>query len=155
MRKRPSFTLRLATWHEWLIYLAVGALVGSGTGWLLLDKFGKVEGEFGSEPHPALPWLLTLHGVLAYLFVIACAMLITVHIRLGWHARRNRVSGITLVVISLLLTLSGLLLYYTAAEQLRAVISTAHWVIGLALPLALLVHSTARQRAGSRRVRLP
>ncbi|URD60721.1 hypothetical protein M8312_13225 [Sphingomonas sp. KRR8] len=118
----------------------------------MLDKFGQIEGEFGPEPHPALSWILTTHGVLAYVFVIACAMLITVHMRLGWYARRNRVSGLTLVVVSLLLTLSGLVLYYTTAEQLRGVASTAHWVIGLALPLALLVHQLrgkGQRRGGS------
>ena len=140
MTKRPAFNLRLPAWHEWLIYSTVCALVGSGVGWLLLDKLGEVRGEFGPEPNPALPWLLSLHGVLAYVFVIASAMLINVHMRLGWYAQRNRVSGITLIVMSLTLTASGLMLYYATAEQLRSIASTAHWLIGLALPIALLVH---------------
>lgn len=152
MKKRPVFNLRLAAWNEWLICSTVCALLGSGVGWLLLDKFGEVQGEFGPEPSPALPWLLSLHGVLAYVFVIASAMLINVHMRLGWYAHRNRVSGITLIAVSLMLTASGLLLYYATAEQLRGIASTAHWLIGLALPIALIVH-LLRGKSGRRRTR--
>ena len=150
MTKRPAFNLRLPAWQEWLIYLTVCALLVSGVGSLLLDKFGEVQGEFGPEPSPALPWLLSLHGVLAYVFVIASAMLINVHMRLGWYAHRNRVSGITLVAGSLMLIASGLLLYYATAEQLRSIASTAHWLIGLALPIALLVHLLRGKRGRPR-----
>lgn len=144
--KRVHFSLALPKWHEWLVYLSVALLTLTGVGWLLLDKFGKVSGEFGPEQNPALPWLLTSHGVLAYAFLVIAAMLIPVHMRLGWNAGRNRYSGLGLVAIGLFLALSGLVLYYASAEGLRGLASTLHWVVGLGLPLLLVIHFVRGKR---------
>lgn len=138
--KRIHFSLALPKWHEWLVYLSVGILTLTGIGWLLLDAFGKVEGAFGPEQNPALPWLLMIHGIVAYAFLVIAAMLVPVHIRLGWNAMRNRTSGLSLVVAGLVLAASALLLYYAGAEGLRGWSSTLHWLVGLALPLLLIVH---------------
>lgn len=147
--KRVHFTLPLPKWHEWLVYLTVGLLTLSGLAWLWLDKFGKVQGEFGPEQSPALPWLLLVHGVVAYAFLIVAAMLVPVHVRLGWNALRNRVSGLTLVGFGLVLAVTGLLLYYATTEGLRALSSTAHWVVGIALPIALAVHIVRGKRSSA------
>lgn len=138
--RRAQFSVRLSRWHEWLIYAATTLLFVTGGAWLLLDRFGKVQGEFGPEPSPALPWMLLIHGTAAYAFTIIAAMLVPVHMRLGWKSGRNRPSGLLLVVISLFLLLSGLTLYYSTADTLRSAASLSHWVIGLATPLLILVH---------------
>lgn len=138
--KRVHFSLSLPKWHEWLVYLASGLLTLTGAAWLLLDRFGKVHGEFGPEQSPALPWLLMAHGVIAYAFLVVAAMLLPVHVRLGWNAGRNRKSGLILVSVALFLAITGLGLYYLSAEALRALSSTGHWVIGVALPIGLIVH---------------
>lgn len=145
--KRPTFNLRLAAWHEWGIYLVTAILVVSGSAWLLLDQFGKRQGEFGPEPHAALPWLLLAHGSAAYVFVVAAAMLIPVHMRLGWYAKRNKPSGIYLIATSVLLIGTGLVLYYATAEGLRALASTSHWLIGFTVPIALLIHLVRGKRS--------
>src|SRR5262249_15312935 len=58
MKRAPQFSLRLSRWHEWLVYSTSALLLVTGIAWLLLDRLGKVDGEFGPEPSPALPWLL-------------------------------------------------------------------------------------------------
>ena len=138
--KRPQFSIRLAGWHEWLVYGVAGLLFVTGGAWLLLDRFGKVHGEFGPEPNHALPWMLLVHGTAAYGFAIVAAMLVPVHMRLGWNSGRNRPSGLFLIGISLFLLLSGLALYYSTDEVLRAAVSLSHWVAGLALPVLVLIH---------------
>jgi hypothetical protein len=138
--KRIHFSLALPTWHEWLVYASVALLTFTGAAWLLLVRFGKVEGEFGPEQSPALPWLLAGHGAVAYLFLIVAAMLIPVHMRLGWNALRNRISGLSIAGIGLFLALTGLLLYYTSSEAVRAAVSSLHWIVGLVLPVTLVVH---------------
>ena len=140
MNRPPSFSLRLSRWHEWLIYAISGLLLVTGGAWLLLDRFGKVNGEFGPEPSPALPWLLLVHGAAAYAFAIAAAMLIPVHMRLGWNSGRNRRSGLLLVGISLFLILGGLALYYSTAEGFRSAATLSHWVVGLAMPVLIVLH---------------
>ena len=138
--KRPQFSIRLPRWHEWLIYAATALLFVTGGAWLLLDRFGKVQGEFGPEPNHALPWMLLIHGTAAYAFTIIAAMLVPVHMQLGWKSERNRPSGLLLVAISLFLLLSGLALYYSTGEALRAATSLSHWIIGLAMPIPMIVH---------------
>lgn len=140
MKRPPSFSLKLARWHEWLIYTISGLLLVTGCAWLLLDRFGKIDGEFGPEPSPALPWLLLIHGAAAYGFAIAAAMLVPVHMRLGWNSERNRRSGLLLVGISLFLVLTGLALYYSTAEGVRSATSFSHWLVGLALPALIVIH---------------
>ena len=138
--KRPSFNLKLPGWHEWLIYLTTAVLLLTGVAWLLLDRFAKVQGEFAPEPNPALPWLLMLHGIVAYAFVIVAAMLTPVHMRLGWSSHRNRPSGLLLVGVSLFLAATGLALYYSTADALRSWFSLVHWLAGIAVPLVLVIH---------------
>lgn len=138
--KRIYFSLDLPRWHEWLIYLTVGLLTLTGLAWLLLDNFGKVEGEFGPEQNPALPWLLLGHGVLAYIFLVVAAMLLPVHVRLGWNAARNRKSGLTLLIAGAFLALTALVLYYASTEGFRGLSSVLHWIVGIGFPLLLIVH---------------
>jgi hypothetical protein len=155
--KRPNFSLRLQRWHEWLVYGSTALLTLTGIAWLLLDRFGKVEAEFGPEPNPALPWLLMAHGIAAYAFVIIAAMLIPVHMRLGWNSGRNRSSGLWLVSFGLFLLLTGLGLYYATQEGLCSATSLAHWIAGLALPLLIVIHLVrgkgSRPKASARSAR--
>jgi hypothetical protein len=138
--KRIHFSLALPKWHEWLIYITIGLLTLTGAVWLALDRFGKVNGEFGPEPNPALPWLLAAHGIGAYAVLIIASMVVPVHIRLGWNARKNRWSGALVAGTGIFLALTGLLLYYASEEGLRAAASLLHWVIGLGLPVLLAWH---------------
>lgn len=153
--KRPSFSIRLSRWHEWLIYAATLTLTVTGLVWLLLDRFGQRQGDFGPEPNALLPWLLLAHGAAAYGFLIVAAMLVPVHMRLGWHSGRNLKSGAAMTSFGLFLALTGIALYYSTGEQLRFYASLAHWVVGLGLPLLLVVHvvrgKSTRPRRHTRR----
>lgn len=140
----------LPKWHEWLVYGSLGLLFLTGLAWLLLGRFGKVEGAFGLEPNPALPWLLTVHGIVAYAFLIVLGMLVPVHMVRGWSAGHNRRSGLTIVSAVLVLAASGLVLYYSSAEALRGNASTAHWLLGLIFPLILVVHIVQGRRTWPR-----
>lgn len=151
--KRVHFSLQMPRWHEWLVYGGAALLAVTGVAWLVLDRFGKIDGDFGPEQNPLLPLLLLAHGVMAYAFLIVAAMLIPVHMRLGWNAQRNRGSGLALVASTSALTITGLMLYYSSGESLRGLSSIAHWVVGLALPAMLIVHVVRGKgsRAASRR----
>ncbi len=143
---------RLPRWHERLIYLGIALLLGTGVAWLLLDHFGQIEGDFGPEPHPALPWLLMAHGIAAYAFLVIVSALLPLHVRIGWVKQRNRWSGACLLLVGLLLSTTGLMLYYAAAERLRAQASLAHWTAGIALPLALGLHAALGKASRNKRL---
>ena len=140
MKRPPLFGPRLPRWHEWLVYTATGLLFASGLAWLLLDRFGKAQGEFGEEPNRLLPWLLLIHGTLAYAFTILAAMLVPVHMRLGWSSGKNRTSGVLLISVGLFLVVTGIGLYYSTAEQVRSFVDLAHWLVGISLPILLAIH---------------
>ncbi len=146
MRRRPAFASRLPRWHEASLYFGVVLLTGSGAGWLLLHDRVTVQGPFGPQPSAVEHPLLIVHGVVAAAFLIAGGALIPVHVRLGLAGRRNRGSGIATGTVMALLAATGAALYYAGDEVLRAGVSTAHWVLGLAAALLFGWHAVAGRR---------
>ena len=149
-RRRPT---RLPRWHEWAIYIAFGLLLLTGIAWLVLDQWVRVAGEFGPEHHPAEHAALIVHGIAAYLFLLAAGALVPVHVKLGWSIGRNKVSGVTLAGLLGLLALSALGLYYLGGEDARGLASIAHWTTGLVALPALIVHALRGRRDPSRKPR--
>ncbi len=149
MTPRPD-TIRLGSLQEGAVYLATAALVFSGALWLVLHYFMVKQGEFGPTPHPAEPWMLRIHGAAAMAGLIVYGSLLPIHVRRAWAVRRNVVLGISVICFMLLLTVTGYLLYYAGSEQLRPIISAAHWVIGLAVPLLLWWHVASGHGASTK-----
>ena len=137
----PPASNRLPKWQEWAIYASFGVLLVSGGAWLILHRLVTVAGAFGPEPSPFEPWLLQIHGVVAYVFLVVAGALIPNHIRLGWLARRNHYTGTTTTAAMLVLALSGVALYYVGSESLRPWTSLAHWAVGLGGAVALAIHA--------------
>lgn len=150
--RRPT---KLSRWHEWAIYLSFGALLMTGIAWLVLDRWIRVSGAFGPEHHPAEPAMLILHGIAAYAMLILAGALIPVHVKAGWSARLNRLSGLTVALLLAVLGATALGLYYLSAETVRGWTSIAHWVVGLGALPALTIHVISGHRAVKERQRRP
>ena len=142
----PRRSTKLPRWQEWAVYLSLSLLAATGIGWLVLDQWIRVAGDFGPEHHPAERWMLTVHGGSAYLFLIVIGALIPVHIQLGWRTRRNRASGATLATICLLLSVTALGLYYFGGDIARHWTSVVHWSVGLVVLPTLLIHAIMGRR---------
>jgi hypothetical protein len=142
-RRRPS---RLPRWQEWSVYSSFGLLIATGVVWLLLDAFVRVPGDFGPEDHPVEHWMLIVHGVGAYVFLIVAGAMIPVHVTLGWNTKRNRKSGVTLASTCVLLAVTALGLYYLGDEIQRHWVSIAHWATGLLAVPILLIHALRGRR---------
>jgi cation transport ATPase len=132
--------MQLSRQHRRWLYLTGALLWASGVAWLINHYFFKVAGEFADAPQPSEAWWLRLHGAAMIGFLIAFGALLPVHVLHGWRQRRNRRSGVMMLVIVGALALSGYGLYYAGDERLRPWISATHWVIGLAVSAALLLH---------------
>ena len=144
-------TLRLAPGHRRFAYAAIAAIWLSGVLWLVYHYGLQREGSFGLEPHPLEAWWLRLHGLAAFVSLFAFGLLWGVHIRAGLAFARRRLSGLLLLVLLVVLSLSGYLLYYAGEEMLRDAVRVAHWVIGLALLPPFVVHvMRARKQRGAR-----
>jgi len=72
------------------------------------------------------------------------------HVSRAWSMRRNVKTGIFMLTMMVILSLSGYFLYYLGAKGLRDITAIVHWVIGLALPLLawLHVHKGIKTRMG-------
>lgn len=129
-------------------FALLAGLWGSGLLWLSVHYGLRRPGAFGvPTPSPLEPWALALHGAFGFAALVLLGWLAAAHLPPAWRSGRSRRSGLVMCALAALLTFSGYLLYYVAGDTARAVIGVAHWAVGLAAPLALLVHLLARRRA--------
>lgn len=148
----PIRSARLARWQILLLTISGGLLWLSGSLWILLRYFGQVQGEFGPEPNPWQTWLLRLHGLLLIPVLMGIGGLLVAHVPMGWHSKAQRSTGVALLAIFGLLTISGYMLYYVGVDDVRSWTSVTHWVIGLAVPGLFLWHYTHVKRSRRRPV---
>ncbi len=142
--------IRLGARHKRALYAIFLALWGSGALWLLFHYFLRVAGEFGDAAHPLEAWWLRLHGLAGFAALVAVGSVLPVHARRAWQLGRNRRTGLAMKAWLLWLAATGYGLYYFASEANEAWLPLAHWVAGLALPLAGLLHVRLGRRRPAR-----
>ncbi|MBC3878313.1 DUF4405 domain-containing protein [Undibacterium sp. FT79W] len=130
----------MEAWHKYMLYGLVATLFISGVTWLLARYFLRTMGEFGENINPLEHWSMQAHGGLIIPLSFLVGGLLFQHIRRAHRAQRNRNTGWSMILILLWLALTGYALYYFSSEDLRPYWSTAHWTIGLTLPLMLGFH---------------
>lgn len=141
-RQRPhGESIRLERWHRLVVYGIASALAATGMLWLLFHYFVHAQGAFGQKPHPLTMWWLRLHGAAAMLALIGAGSMVLTHMRRAWRVRRNRGWGGTLGMATVILIVTGYLLYYASDEDVRNVVSKAHWVVGLVCVALLPLHA--------------
>ncbi len=142
------------------------ALLATGVAWLLGHDVWLQQTPFGPQPHPLVAWLLRAHGAIAWCTTLVGGVVWQVHVRPAWRAVRRRrrhhrqrvgsarairhgrartVSGVAMVGALAVLLGSAIGLQY-APEDAHAWLSVTHWLLGLALSIALLWHWIARLR---------
>ena len=136
------------------------ALLATGVAWLLGHDVWLQQTPFGPQPHPMVAWLLRAHGAIAWCATLVCGVVWQVHVRPAWRAVRRRrahraraarhgrartASGVLMVSALAVLLASAIGLQY-APEDAHAWLSVTHWVLGVALAVALLWHWIARLR---------
>jgi hypothetical protein len=147
MPHRHGHRFLLPAWVRRAVYAIGAACLLSGSVWLYMHDFVRIESEFGQEHSTLEHPLLVMHGAAAAAATWLFGLLWLVHIRRGWHARKNRRSGGTMVALMVGLCVTGLGLYYCGDETARAWISSAHWIAGLIAGLWLPIHIWRGRRA--------
>ncbi|HZP86748.1 MAG TPA: hypothetical protein VFB54_07990 [Burkholderiales bacterium] len=132
--------MRLTAGHKRWVYRAGALVFVTGVLWLVFHYFLRIHGEFGETPHPLEAWWLRLHGAGAMLALLVVGSLLPIHIRTGWHHRRNLWPGFSLLAVTVALALTGYALYYFGGESLRPVLSVVHWGVGLLAAGVMLWH---------------
>lgn len=122
------------------LYVAGFAVFASGLAWLGLHYFGSPSGEMVFARNPMEPWALRLHGAAAMAILVVLGALLPTHVRPAWRNRLNVATGLSMLNAAGVLVLTGWGLYYVGDEALRAGLSLAHWLVGIAALPLLVVH---------------
>ena len=130
--------MRLEASFRWTVYAVAAALFVTGAAWLAADALkdgptGDAWQEIGAD-------LLMVHGGAAMAMLMVLGALIPVHIRRGWRARKNRLSGGAMVTLNALLIPTAFGLYYSGSDLMRPWISDAHIAAGFALAALIVIH---------------
>lgn len=123
-----------------VFYATFVLLFLTGIVWLYFDYFVSVKSMIGQVKHPAQAWWLKGHGFFAILFTFLFGFIYGVHIKRTWPMQKRRKSGLFLVGLLCLISVTGFLLYYAGDETLRSYSSYIHWVLGLCVPIVLVRH---------------
>ncbi len=130
-------TFRLSRLSQASVYASFGLLVATGAGWMLAqtrpDEISDRE---------ISTWLLKIHGAAA-MFALLVLGALTAHVRRGWKARTNRLTGAFIIAVNIFLIVTGYGLYYAGGEELRAWLSRWHAWIGLGVVVLLPAHILA------------
>lgn len=130
-------TFHLSRPFQAAVYVSFGVLLLTGAGWMLAQP--RLE-EPAWEEIPRL--LMKVHGGAAMAALLVLGALLT-HIRRGWNADKNRLTGALLIALNAFLILTGYGLYYAGGETLRNWLSRWHAWVGLGTFLLLPAHVIA------------
>jgi hypothetical protein len=133
---------------NWINGVGLGVWV-SGAVWLGIHYLARPQDTLGLPGNSAETWSLKVHGAFAFLAIWGGGFLWGFHIIKAWPREQHRWSGGTLITVSLLLILSGYLLYYVGDERSRQFISLVHWILGLGLPIVYLTHRLTKRTSGT------
>jgi len=137
--------LRLEPLFRRGIYIVFAVLFVTGAAWLAADAMK--DGASGERWQAIAANLLMVHGGAAMAVLLLLGALVPLHVERGWRARRNRVTGATMVTFNAALILTAFGLYYFGSETLRPWASELHIGVGLALPVLLVVHIAVGRRS--------
>lgn len=137
MRHPRPDSIRLKRLQRYFLYVVLALLFLSGVAWAYWNYLAASPGDFETG---AKAWAMKIHGAVAMAVLVVIGMLLSVHVRFAWRARRNRANGSFFLSAFAVLTITGYGLYYAGDEKLRAWTSWIHLAVGLALPILLLIH---------------
>src|SRR5262245_31716657 len=137
--------LRLSSLLRGAIYALFAMLFASGAVWLVADALK--DGAGGEAWQVVAANLLMIHGGASMATLVVLGALFPLHMRLGWRANRNRVSGSLMATITGLLIVTAFGLYYSGSDVLRASTSYLHIGVGLELPILVVVHVLRGRRS--------
>lgn len=127
-------TFRLSKPFQAAVYISFGLLFLTGAGWMIVQSH-RDNPAWESWP----PFFLKIHGAAAMLTLLVLGALV-LHIKRGWSAKVNRLSGASVIALNAFLIITGYGLYYAGDENIRAWLSRWHAWIGLGTVIILPLH---------------
>ena len=134
-------SMKLPSAYRGWLYGTSSALFVSGVVWAILHRVSLAHQDMTRNWSAALePWMLKLHGAAAMIFLVVIGALLPIHILKRMATRKNLVSGLVLLGLIGLLTITGYGLYYIGNDTARSFTSLLHLWVGVLAPGILLWH---------------
>ena len=127
----------MPAWQRWFTISVLCICSISGIAFLLGHEFHISRSTLGDHN------ILIIHGVSAAIALIAFGTVLPFHIKAGLKAKKNLISGISPLILLLVLVISAMLLYY-GPEELHEGSELTHWIIGLAFFCFFIFHAINR-----------
>src|ERR1700753_457319 len=108
-----AYPQRMSAGLRSAVIVTHGALWLSGCYWLILYYFFAQQTDFGLLQNPWTPLILRIHGWIAVVGVFLLGWVTARHITDRWPQMIKRTSGIAMVTVCAILSLTGYGLYYT------------------------------------------
>lgn len=131
----------LPGWQRISTHLILAACAFSGALFFLIHEWHI------SVPGTGAHGVLVTHGISAAFALLVFGAVLPGHLRAAWIARRNRASGIAMILVMSALMLSGLMLYY-GSEEIRDGAVLTHWTVGFFAFAVFILHLLLGRRTG-------
>ena len=128
---------KMPGWQRWFTISVLCICSISGIAFLLGHEFHISRSTLGDRN------ILVLHGVSAAIALIAFGTVLPFHIKAGLKAKKNLISGISQLILLLVLVITAMLLYY-GPEELHEGSELTHWVFGLVFFCFFIFHAINR-----------
>ncbi len=125
--------IKMPNFQKWNLYTIFFILSFTGLWWISLHEI------LMSKDLRFMHRLITIHGIAALCCSIIFGSIMTQHIRLAWQTQRNQWSGGITFLFLLIITITGLGLYYANEEQ-HDIFKWIHIIIGLFIIALLPIH---------------
>ena len=112
----------------------------TGFTFFILNQFIIIEGPFGPQKHPSQKYFLMAHGASAFIIMTLFGMMLASHVPKTWPLKKNKITGMMLVIIVSLQMITAYCLYYLVLGEYRIFLIYTHLITGIALPVALIGH---------------
>ncbi len=137
--------MRLDQQFRCALYAVFSVLFVSGAGWLVADHL-KEDAEAWQQ---TAAYLLMIHGGATMVVLLLLGALFPLHMRRGWRARKNRMTGAVMITFNAILIVTAFGLYYSGSDVIRLLTGRIHYGFGFALPILVLIHIVLGRRAAA------
>ncbi len=138
---------RLDVLHRRALYLVCGVLFVTGALWALIHYLPVQLGLDERASMADAVVAMKVHGAAAMLVLVLIGTVLPRHVQQGLKNARNRRTGVGMLSVFAVLSVSGYFLYYAGSEEFRSFNSWLHLAAGLALPAMVFAHVARRVRA--------
>jgi hypothetical protein len=140
-------------WQRPLLWASTAVLTLTGLAYAGMRYLMSADDPFSAYNHPLQPWALDLHVLAAPALVLAIGWFWGSHILPMLRKKAgSRPSGLALIGIALVMTVSGYLLQVSTAAALRTFAAWLHGISGVAFFLLLAGHSLFSRQVGPRAI---